>query len=212
MISKQNTKNGMYEIHFSDILLDKSLIHPILSVKPITKQANNLYHLTKMKGVFTYLHQYCFSPKTSTWCVAIDKGFFQSWPHLTSKLVKKYLPLEEATVKGHQHQSPKNLWSIKPKPETNPMNKSITVIPQIHKITNKIYTDQTGKFPHKSSKGKQYVMVAYLYKANAILAEPLKNRTGVSLLETYQNIYSTLSSSGLFPKLYILYNEASSEF
>ena len=92
------------------------------------------------------------------------------------------------------------------------MNKSITVIPQIHDISNNIYTDQTRKFPHKSSKCNQYVMVAYVYKANAILMEPLKNRTGASLLQTYQSIYSTLLNVGFFPKLHILDNKASSEF
>ena len=55
-------------------------------------------------------------------------------------------------------------------------------------------------------------MVAYVYKANAILAEPLKNRTGALLLETYQSIYSSLSNSRFSPKLHILDNEASSEF
>ena len=76
MIGKQNTKNGMYEIKFSDILLDNSLLHPTFSVKPTAKQANNLYHLTKMKDIITYLHRCCFSPKISMWCAAIDKGFF----------------------------------------------------------------------------------------------------------------------------------------
>ena len=79
------------------------------------------------------------------------------------------------------------------------MSKTITVTPQIQEITNKIYTNQIGKFPHKSSKGNQYVMVVYVYEANAILAEPLKNRTGAALLKTYNRIYSTLSTNG-FPK------------
>ena len=56
MIVKRNTKNRMYEINFSDILLDNSLLHSTLSVKPSAKQANNLYYLTKMKDIITYLH------------------------------------------------------------------------------------------------------------------------------------------------------------
>ena len=154
LIGRHNTKNRMYKINFTNILLDKSLLHPTTPIKPTIKQANNLYHLKKkMKDVINYLHQCCFSPKASTWSAAMDTGFFQSWSHLTSKLVKKYLPQLEATVKGHQHYSPKKFWLTKPRPKTTPMDKSITVIPQIHKITNKNYTGQTGKFPLKANKG-----------------------------------------------------------
>eukprot|EP00957_Ditylum_brightwellii_P211453 15366182-Ditylum_brightwellii.AAC.1 len=40
--------------------------------------------------------------------------------------------------------------------------------------TGKMYTDQTDKFPFKSSNGNQYVLVLHNYDSNAILAEPLK--------------------------------------
>jgi hypothetical protein len=40
-----------------------------------------------------------------------------------------------------------------------------------------IYTDQTGHFPVISSKVNKYIMVLYEYDGNAILAEPIKNRT-----------------------------------
>ena len=39
----------------------------------------------------------------------------------------------------------------------------------------KAYMDLTGKFPSKSAHGNQYILVAYNYDANAILAEPIKN-------------------------------------
>jgi hypothetical protein len=45
-----------------------------------------------------------------------------------------------------------------------------------------IYTEQTGRFPVVSSKGNKYVMVLYEYDGNAILAEPIKNRTSQELL------------------------------
>ena len=37
---------------------------------------------------------------------------------------------------------------------------------------------QIGKFPAMYSKGNKYVCVVYAYDANAILAEPIKNRIG----------------------------------
>ncbi len=39
-----------------------------------------------------------------------------------------------------------------------------------------MYTDQTGKFPKKSSKGNHYIMVLIEIKRNAILVEAMKNR------------------------------------
>lgn len=92
------------------------------------------------------------------------------------------------------------------------MSKNITSIPQVHKISNKIYTNYTGKFPHRSSKGNHYIMVVYEYKANAILVEPLKNRSGSSLLATYEKNYKQLHSSGFQLKLHILDNKASADF
>ena len=38
------------------------------------------------------------------------------------------------------------------------------------------YTDLTGKFLYRSSRGNNYIIVTYNYDANAILAEPVKNR------------------------------------
>ena len=48
----------------------------------------------------------------------------------------------------------------------------------------KLYTNQTGRFPHTSFKGNQYVMVAYdAHGSNAIFAEPMRNRTAGAMLE-----------------------------
>ena len=35
--------------------------------------------------------------------------------------------------------------------------------------THKIYTDQMGKFPMTSIRGKKYVIIVYVYGANVIL-------------------------------------------
>jgi hypothetical protein len=40
-----------------------------------------------------------------------------------------------------------------------------------------IYTDQTGRFPVVLSKGNKYIMILYDYDSNAILAQPIKDRT-----------------------------------
>jgi hypothetical protein len=51
-----------------------------------------------------------------------------------------------------------------------------------------IYTDQTGRFPVVSSKGNKYIMILYDYDSNAILAQPIKDRTPPELLRAFQGM------------------------
>jgi hypothetical protein len=73
----------------------------------------------------------------------------------------------------------------------------------------KIYTDQTGIFPVVSSKGNKYIMILYYYDSNAILAQPIKDRTAPELLKAFQVMEQELAARGLTPKLMKLDNEAS---
>eukprot|EP00543_Licmophora_paradoxa_P007200 CAMPEP_0202442320 /NCGR_PEP_ID=MMETSP1360-20130828/1777_1 /ASSEMBLY_ACC=CAM_ASM_000848 /TAXON_ID=515479 /ORGANISM="Licmophora paradoxa, Strain CCMP2313" /LENGTH=61 /DNA_ID=CAMNT_0049057657 /DNA_START=43 /DNA_END=225 /DNA_ORIENTATION=+ len=58
--------------------------------------------------------------------------------------------------------------------------------------TGQIYTDQTGKFITPSSNGNQYLMILYDYDSNAILAQPMKNRTAKTILEAYKKLHARL--------------------
>jgi hypothetical protein len=71
-----------------------------------------------------------------------------------------------------------------------------------------IYTDQTGRFPVVSSKGNTYIMTLYDYYSNAILAQPIKDRTAPELLKAFQFMEQELVTRGLKPKLMKLDNEA----
>jgi hypothetical protein len=72
-----------------------------------------------------------------------------------------------------------------------------------------IYTDQTGRFTVVSSKGNKYIMILYDYDSNAILAQPIKDRTAPELLRAFQVMEQELVARGLKPKLMKLDNEAS---
>jgi hypothetical protein len=72
-----------------------------------------------------------------------------------------------------------------------------------------IYTDQTGRFPVMPSKGNKYIMILYDYDSNAILAQPIKDRTAPELLKAFQVMEQELLARGLTPKLMKLDNEAS---
>jgi hypothetical protein len=73
----------------------------------------------------------------------------------------------------------------------------------------KISTDQTGRFPVVSSKGNKYIMILFDYDSNAILAQPIKDRTAPELLKAFQVTEQELVARGLKPKIMKLDNEAS---
>eukprot|EP00957_Ditylum_brightwellii_P118575 9043099-Ditylum_brightwellii.AAC.1 len=75
----------------------------------------------------------------------------------------------------------------------------------------RICMDQTGRFPHHSRKGTNYLMVLYCYDANAIVTEPLKNRTETELNRAYKKLYEYLKSKGYKPETHWLDNEAPAE-
>jgi hypothetical protein len=71
-----------------------------------------------------------------------------------------------------------------------------------------IYTDQTCIFTVVSSKGNKYIMILYDYDSNAILAQPIKDRTAPELLRAFQVMEQELVARDLKPKLMKLDNEA----
>ena len=84
---------------------------------------------------------------------------------------------------GHMDQARKNSRSTKPimptedtaqDPDNVPTHNVFATIAE----TGKIYTDQTGRFPVRSSTGNQYIMILYDYDSNAIMSEALKTRNG----------------------------------
>ena len=78
--------------------------------------------------------------------------------------------------------------------------------------TQKIWTDQPGRFPKKSMKGSQYMMVLTESDSDAILVEPMKNRTSGEMIRAYQVLINQLRSPGIAPKQHILNNECSNDF
>ena len=82
---------------------------------------------------------------------------------------------------------------------------------ELAKDPGTVYTDATGRFPHPASSGMNYILVMYDYSSNAILAEPLKNRSDAEYLRAYEKIYDYLEVCGLKPTFNIMDNEASTE-
>ena len=78
--------------------------------------------------------------------------------------------------------------------------------------TQKIWTDQPGRFPKRSMKGSQYMMVLTESDSDAILVEPMKNRTSGEMIRAYQDLINRLRSAGIAPKQHSLDNECSNDF
>ena len=77
---------------------------------------------------------------------------------------------------------------------------------------NTTYSDQTGRFPHVSSRGDAYLLIVYDYDSNAIFVEPLKSRAATGIKNAWLKINMLLESRGRKPELHILDNECSAEF
>ena len=60
----------------------------------------------------------------------------------------------------------------------------------------KSYSDQTGRFPHRSTRGSEYIFTMYDYDSNAIIQQPLKNRQGATIAKAFTMCYKTLTQHG----------------
>jgi hypothetical protein len=143
-------------------------------------------------------------------------GNFTSWPGLTEHAVEKYLSKSTSTTKGHLNQQRQNNRTRKIKDTeeivTEPNMDHGIKTQFVYAATidaGQIYTDQTGRFQVVSSKGNKYIMILYDYDSNAILAQPIKDRTAPELLKAFKVMEQELMDRGLEPKLMTLDNEAS---
>ena len=122
--------------------------------------------------------------------------------------VRQHFPESDETHKGHGRKTPRGLISTKPKenktidsdddfqfnvPENAPLRPIkkeklifIKILDMEDEATQKIWTDQPGRFPKKSMKGSQYMMVLTESDSDAILVEPMKNRTSGEMIRAYQ--------------------------
>jgi hypothetical protein len=179
-------------------------------------QCNHAHDNSNQKDLINYLHAASFSPIKSTWITGIKNGNFTSWPGLTEQAVENHLSKSTSTTKGHLNQQRQNARTTKAKDPkvtvTEPDLDHVIKTQYIYAATidaGQIYTDQTVIFPVVSSKGNKHIMILYDYDSNAILAQPIKDRTTPELLRAFQVMEHELVARGLTPKLMKLDNEAS---
>jgi hypothetical protein len=145
--------------------------------------------------------------------------------------VAKYFPESNETIKGHGQKTKSRLHSTKTQVKnesdiddinnttmnlTHPPTKQKESVLMIFDLSDKaqrlMYTNQTGKFPKKSSKENHYIMVLIEIDCNAILVEAMKNRSAGEMIRAYLVLVSSLHNAGVSPKTHILDNECLEEF
>ena len=117
--------------------------------------------------------------------------------------LSKHIKTVDATEMGHVTQRRQGLRSTKKsyaaaakqlaqiEHQPNPMEmppqepsniKTNEVFMSLIEVDGKLFSDQIGRFPVTSSKGMKYLVILYVYDANAAIAFPIQNRSQEELL------------------------------
>jgi hypothetical protein len=164
------------------------------------------------------LHKALFSPTKSALLQAVKNGHLITWPGLTEKAINKHLKLTPATAMGNMNQRRQNIRSTSKTPITSDIEDFTATNTNSGTKTHlayailidqgQLYTDLTGKFPVRSSKGNSYVMVCYVFGCNYVKVVPMKSRSASEWVKSYDHIHQELTAKGFKPKLQTLDNEA----
>ena len=109
-----------------------------------TNQANFIIPYKPIGDCIRFLHGACYSPCIDTWCKAIDRGYFKTWPGLTSSRVRRHLKTPEATSKGHLNQERRNLRSTK-QPYINQNTANMNDSRPLHHNSSDLHDNRNAK-------------------------------------------------------------------
>jgi hypothetical protein len=180
----RDSDTGLWRINLKQ---DNQQIH-----QPV---ATNVYELLNTGALVHYLHKALFSPTKSALLQAVRNGHLITWPGLTEHAINKHLKLTPATVMGHMNQRRQNIRStsksqIADVPTTDERFGTKThLVYAVLVDQGQLYTDLTGEFPVRSSKGNSYVMVCYVYDCNNVRVIPMKSRSASEWVKDYDHIY-----------------------
>ena len=90
-----------------------------------------------------------------------------------------------------------------------PFDKEKDIFIAVYKPRETIYTDQTGKFPHTSSRGHNYQRVIHKIDGNSTWIEPMKNKTQGEMIKARRNALKRTKLQGIAPLHQILDKEIS---
>lgn len=145
-----------------------------------SKVANHIIPRTNAVKLTRFLHGACGSLCQQTILHRIKNNHLAAWPHLNETNVKQHIRAPTATILCHLDHQRKNKLSTKIKP-LSPLATRLDMQPEqmtqkcnkvyviVHESSDRIHTDQTGKFPIKSIRGCNYMLIAYVHNTNTTL-------------------------------------------
>ena len=70
-----------------------------------------------------------------------------------------------------------------------------------------MYTDQTGKYPHRLSQGNRYQIILREIYGNPTCVEPMKNKTEGEMILALSRALEQMKTQGILPTHQVLDNE-----
>jgi hypothetical protein len=113
---------------------------------------------------------------------------------------------------GHMNQRRQNIRSTSKAPTSDSPTPDTYLGSKTHLVyavmvdQGQLYTDLTGRFPVRPSKGNSYVMVCYVYDCNYVKFIPIKYRSAPEWVKANDTIQQELTVKGFKPQLQILNN------
>jgi len=169
--------------------------------------ANNSHEQKTVKDLAMFYHATWGYPPAKTFCQAIDAGFLDTCPDLSSELILNHLPESMSNSSAPID----DLNSPLPSPRANRgrshfVGASIVDLVELDELVS---TNVSGRFLCTSSRGMNHVFLLYDYDSNAILVAPIESREDVDLLAGYTTCHTRLTAAGITPVLHCLDNEVS---
>ena len=162
-----------------------------LMTKHNPEAINNLYELRSIERTTRYLHAASCFPKKNTWLKSIWSVSYITWPLINTNNTTKFFSESEETQKGHMILQRQGIRSTKNSKlsktaSTNKTNnqheRRHDVLITAYDMKKTMHTDQTEKFPYRSSWGNRHHMIIQNIDSNSTWVEPIKYRTERELM------------------------------
>jgi hypothetical protein len=139
---------------------------------------------------------------------------------ITEEAIHKHLKLTPAMDMGHMNQKRQHIRSTSKIVEVTSDLEDVSVTPVgtgektnlVYAVVidqGQLYTDLTGRFPVRSSKGNWYIMIIYSYDCNYIKPVAMHSISASEWVRAFGEVCQELTSRGFKPKLQTMDNEAS---
>ncbi len=139
--------------------------------------------LPSVPALVAFYHACLGYPVKDLWLDAVKAGNCDTFDGFTYSNVARYCQDSDETILGHLAQTRQNVRSFKPLPVTRPPftpppppddNKKEIFI-KIYPL-NRLFSDDTGRFPVCARSGNQYIMITYHTAGNLFCNKPSQQR------------------------------------